>query len=203
MENNGNLENDGKIKFNLIGNLINNNKISSSSNLNIIVNEILNNGVNSIIGLEVNLIIIVNFLKNEGNFLFGEGIENKLKIIGNIINIGVISLLGKFKIEVKDVVNDKYIILDNDLIIDVNFIINKGFFYLINNMKVDFKENFLNDKVEIYLSGDIIINFENGIFINRVGDIESERNIRIVVKDIKNFVEVIGNYKVVGIVFGN
>jgi len=203
LENNGNLENDGKIKFNLTGNLINNNKISSSSNLNITANEISNNGVNSIIGSEANLTITANLLKNEGNLLFGEGIENKLKTTGNITNTGVISSLGKLKIEAKDVVNDKHIISDNDLTIDVNSITNKGLLYSTNNMRVDFKENFLNDKAEIYSSGDITINSENGTFTNKVGDIESERNIRIVAKDIKNLAEVTGNHKVVGTVPGN
>ncbi|WP_335935407.1 hypothetical protein, partial [Fusobacterium polymorphum] len=57
LENNGNLENDGKINLNLTGNLVNNNKISSSANLDIVAKEVSNNGVNSAIGSEANLTI--------------------------------------------------------------------------------------------------------------------------------------------------
>lgn len=132
-----------------------------------------------------NLSITASSLENKGNILFGEGKENKLKTTGDINNTGVISSLGNLKIEAKDVLNDKQIISDNDLTLDVNSIINKGLLYSTNNMKVDFKDIFLNDKAEIYSSGDITINSENGTFTNKVGDIESERNIKIVAKDIK------------------
>ncbi|WP_335941785.1 hypothetical protein, partial [Fusobacterium polymorphum] len=67
LKNDGDLENDGKINLNLTGNLVNNNRISSSSNLNISAKEISNNGVNSAIGSEANLTITANSLKNEGN----------------------------------------------------------------------------------------------------------------------------------------
>ncbi|QYR62300.1 hemagglutinin repeat-containing protein [Fusobacterium polymorphum] len=203
LENNGNLENDGKINLNLTGNLVNNNRISSSSNLNISAKEISNNGVNSAIGSEANLTITANSLKNEGNLLFGEGIENKLKISENITNTGVISSLGKLKIEAKDILNDKHIISDNDLTLDINSITNKGLLYSTNNMKVDFKDIFLNDKAYIYSSGDITITGKEGTFTNKVGDIESEKNIKIEAKDIKNLAEVTGNHKVVGTVPGN
>ncbi|WP_338966910.1 hemagglutinin repeat-containing protein [Fusobacterium polymorphum] len=203
LENNGNLENDGKINLNLTGNLVNNNKISSSANLDIVAKEVSNNGVNSAIGSEANLTITANSLKNEGNILFGEGKDNKLKTTGNINNTGVISSLGKLSIEAKDILNDKHIISDNDLTLDVNSITNKGLLYSTNNMKVAFKDIFLNDKAYIYSSGDITINSENGTFTNKVGDIESEKNIKIEAKDIKNLAEVTGSHKVVGTVPGN
>ncbi|WP_418128103.1 hemagglutinin repeat-containing protein [Fusobacterium polymorphum] len=203
LENNGNLENDGKINLNLTGNLVNNNKISSSANLDIVAKEVSNNGVNSAIGSEANLTITANSLKNEGNLLFGEGKDNKLKTTGNINNTGVISSLGKLKIEAKDILNDKHIISDNDLALDVNSITNKGLLYSTNNMKVDFKDIFLNDKAYIYSSGDITITGKEGTFTNKVGDIESEKNIKIEAKDIKNLAEVTGNHKVVGTVPGN
>ncbi|MFA3905226.1 two-partner secretion domain-containing protein, partial [Fusobacterium nucleatum] len=119
LKNDGNLENDGKINLNLTGNLINNKRISSSGNLDITAKEVLNNGKDSAIGSETNLTIIANSLKNEGNLLFGEGAENKLKTTGNITNIGVIGSLSKLKIEAKDILNDKHIISNNDLTIDV------------------------------------------------------------------------------------
>ena len=203
LKNDGDLENDGKINLNLTGNLVNNNRISSSSNLNISAKEISNNGVNSAIGSEANLTITANSLKNEGNLLFGEGIENKLKISENITNTGVISSLGKLKIEAKDILNDKHIISDNDLTLDVTSITNKGLLYSTNNMKVDFKDIFLNDKAYIYSSGDITITGKEGTFTNKVGDIESEKNIKIEAKDIKNLAEVTGSHKVVGTVPGN
>ena len=203
LKNDGDLENDGKINLNLTGNLVNNNRISSSSNLNISAKEISNNGINSVIGSEANLTITANSLKNEGNLLFGEGIENKLKISENITNTGVISSLGKLKIEAKDILNDKHIISDNDLTLDVTSITNKGLLYSTNNMKVDFKDTFLNDKAEIYSSGDITITGKEGTFTNKVGDIESEKNIKIEAKDIKNLAEVTGNHKVIGTVPGN
>ncbi|WP_338988121.1 hemagglutinin repeat-containing protein [Fusobacterium polymorphum] len=203
LKNDGDLENDGKINLNLTGNLVNNNRISSSSNLNISAKEISNNGVNSAIGSEANLTITANSLKNEGNLLFGEGIENKLKISENITNTGVISSLGKLKIEAKDILNDKHIISDNDLTLDVTSITNKGLLYSTNNMKVDFKDTFLNDKAEIYSSGDITITGKEGTFTNKVGDIESEKNIKIEAKDIKNLAEVTGSHKVIGTVPGN
>lgn len=70
-------------------------------------------------------------------------------------------------------------------------------------MKVDFKENFLNDRADIYSSGNITFTGKDGTFTNKVGDIESERNIKIEAKDIKNLAEVKGSYKVVGKVSGN
>ena len=203
LENNVDLKNDGKITFNLSGNLTNNKNISSTGNLNINAQKVSNTKNDSAIGSMANLSITASSLENKGNILFGEGKENKLKTTGNINNIGVISSLGNLKIEAKDVLNDKQIISDNDLTLDVNSITNKGLLYSTNNMKVDFKDIFLNDKAEIYSSGDITINSENGTFTNKVGDIESERNIKIVAKDIKNLAEVTGNYKVVGTVPGN
>ncbi|WP_236585689.1 hemagglutinin repeat-containing protein [Fusobacterium canifelinum] len=203
LENNVDLKNDGKITFNLSGNLTNNKNISSTGNLNINAQKVSNTKNDSAIGSMANLSITASSLENKGNILFGEGKENKLKTTGNINNTGVISSLGKLKIEAKDVLNDKQIISDNDLTLDVNSITNKGLLYSTNNMKVDFKDIFLNDKAEIYSSGDITINSENGTFTNKVGDIESERNIKIVAKDIKNLAEVTGNYKVVGTVPGN
>ncbi|WP_338994441.1 hemagglutinin repeat-containing protein [Fusobacterium polymorphum] len=203
LENNVDLKNDGKITFNLSGNLTNNKNISSTGNLNIKAQKVLNTKNDSAIGSMANLSITASSLENKGNILFGEGKENKLKTTGNINNTGVISSLGKLKIEAKDVLNDKQIISDNDLTLDVNSITNKGLLYSTNNMKVDFKDIFLNDKAEIYSSGDITINSENGTFTNKVGEIESERNIKIVAKDIKNLAEVTGNYKVVGTVPGN
>ncbi|WP_338984519.1 hemagglutinin repeat-containing protein [Fusobacterium nucleatum] len=203
LKNDGNLENDGKINLNLTGNLINNKRISSSGNLDITAKEVLNNGKDSAIGSETNLSITANSLKNEGNLLFGEGAENKLKTTGNITNIGVIGSLSKLKIEAKDILNDKHIISNNDLTIDVTSITNKGLLYSTGNMKVDFKENFLNDKAEIYSSGDIIFTGKEGTFINRVGDIESEKNIKIEAKDIKNLAELRGGHRVVGSVPGN
>ncbi len=203
LENNGNLENDGKIRLDLTGNLINNKRISSSGNLDITAKEVSNNGKDSAIGSETNLSITANSLKNEGNLLFGEGIENKLKITGDITNTGVISSLGKLKIEANDVLNDKHIVSDNDLEINTNSITNKGLLYSTGNMKVDFKENFLNDRADIYSSGNITFTGKNGTFTNKVGDIESERNIKIEAKDIKNLAEVKGSYKVIGKVSGN
>ena len=203
LENNVDLKNDGKITFNLSGNLTNNKNISSTGNLNINAQKVSNTKNDSAIGSMANLSITASSLENKGNILFGEGKENKLKTTGNINNTGVISSLGNLKIEAKDVLNDKQIISDNDLTLDVNSITNKGLLYSTNNMKVDFKDIFLNDKAEIYSSGDITINSENGTFTNKVGEIESERNIKIVAKDIKNLAEVTGNYKVVGTLPGN
>ena len=198
LENNVDLKNDGKITFNLSGNLTNNKNISSTGNLNINAQKVSNTKNDSAIGSMANLSITASSLENKGNILFGEGKENKLKTTGNINNTGVISSLGNLKIEAKDVLNDKQIISDNDLTLDVNSITNKGLLYSTNNMKVDFKDIFLNDKAEIYSSGDITINSENGTFTNKVGDIESERNIKIVAKDIKNLAEVTGNHEIKG-----
>ena len=198
LENNVDLKNDGKITFNLSGNLTNNKNISSTGNLNINAQKVSNTKNDSAIGSMANLSITASSLENKGNILFGEGKDNKLKTTGNINNIGVISSLGKLKIEAKDVLNDKQIISDNDLTLDVNSITNKGLLYSTNNMKVDFKDIFLNDKAEIYSSGDITINSENGTFTNKVGDIESERNIKIVAKNIKNLAEVTGNHEIKG-----
>ena len=203
LENNVDLKNDGKITFNLSGNLTNNKNISSTGNLNINAQKVSNTKNDSAIGSMANLSITASSLENKGNILFGEGKDNKLKTTGNINNTGVISSLGKLKIEAKDILNDKHIISDNDLTLDVNSITNKGLLYSTNNMKVDFKDIFLNDKAYIYSSGDITINSENGTFTNKVGDIESEKNIKIEAKDIKNLAEVTGNYKVVGTVPGN
>ncbi|ALQ42272.1 hemagglutinin repeat-containing protein [Fusobacterium polymorphum] len=203
LENNVDLKNDGKITFNLSGDLTNNKNISSTGNLNINAQKVLNTKNDSAIGSMANLSITASSLENKGNILFGEGKDNKLKTTGNINNTGVISSLGKLKIEAKEVLNDKHIISDNDLALDVNSITNKGLLYSTNNMKVDFKDIFLNDKAYIYSSGDITITGKEGTFTNKVGDIESEKNIKIEAKDIKNLAEVTGNHKVVGTVPGN
>ena len=203
LENNVDLKNDGKITFNLSGDLTNNKNISSTGNLNINAQKVLNTKNNSAIGSMANLSITASSLENKGNILFGEGADNKLKTTGNITNTGVISSLGKLKIEAKDILNDKHIISDNDLTLDVNSITNKGLLYSTNNMKVDFKDIFLNDKAYIYSSGDITITGKEGTFTNKVGDIESEKNIKIEAKDIKNLAEVTGSHKVVGTVPGN
>ena len=198
LENNVDLKNDGKITFNLSGNLTNNKNISSTGNLNINAQKVSNTKNDSAIGSMANLSITASSLENKGNILFGEGKENKLKTTGNINNTGVISSLGNLKIEAKDVLNDKQIISDNDLTLDVNSITNKGLLYSTNNMTVDFKNNFLNDKAEIYSSGNITITGKEGTFTNKVGDIESEKNIRIEAKDIKNLAELSGNHEIKG-----
>ncbi|WP_337992734.1 filamentous hemagglutinin N-terminal domain-containing protein [Fusobacterium nucleatum] len=203
LENNGDLENDGEIKFTLTGNLINNKKISSSGNLDITAKEISNNGTDSAIGSMTSLAITASSLKNEGNLLFGEGKENKLKTTGDINNTGVISSLGKLSIEAKDILNDKHIVSDNDLTVNANSITNKGLLYSTENMKVDFKNDFLNDRGEIYSGGDIAFTGKEGTFTNKVGDITSEGNIKIEAKDIKNLAEIKGYHKVVGSVPGN
>ena len=202
-ENNIDLKNDGKITFNLSGNLTNNKNISSTGNLDINAQKILNSKNDSAIGSMSNLSINVSLLENKGNLLFGEGTENKLKTAGNITNTGVIGSLGKLNIEANNILNDKHIASNNDLVINTNSIINKGLLYSTGNMKVDFKNNFLNDKAEIYSSGDIIFTGKEGTFINRIGDIESEKNISIVAKDIKNLAEISGSHKVIGSVSGN
>ena len=93
-ENNIDLKNDGKITFNLSGNLTNNKNISSTGNLDINAQKILNSKNDSAIGSMSNLSINVSLLENKGNLLFGEGTENKLKTAGNITNTGVIGSLG-------------------------------------------------------------------------------------------------------------
>ena len=203
LENNGNLENDGKISLKLTGNLNNNNKITSSGDLNITAKNISNNGSNSVIGSEKNMKVTTDFLKNEGNLLFGEGVTNKLKVAENIINSGVIASLGKIDIDAKNILNDKHIVSDNDLTISTNSITNKGLLYSTGNMKVDFKDNFLNDKADIYSSGDITFTGKDGNFTNKVGNIESEKNIKIEAKDIKNLAEITGSHKVTGSVSAN
>ena len=203
LENNGNLENDGKISLKLTGNLNNNNKITSSGDLNITAKNISNNGSNSVIGSEKNMKVTTDFLKNEGNLLFGEGVTNKLKVAENIINSGVIASLGKIDIDAKNILNDKHIVSDNDLTISTNSITNKGLLYSTGNMKVDFKDNFLNDKADIYSSGDITFTGKDGNFTNKVGNIESEKNIKIEAKDIKNLAEITGNHKVTGSILAN
>jgi len=179
----GNLENDGKISLKLTGNLNNNNKITSSGDLNITAKNISNNGSNSVIGSEKNMKVTTDFLKNEGNLLFGEGVTNKLKVAENIINSGVIASLGKIDIDAKNILNDKHIVSDNDLTISTNSITNKGLLYSTGNMKVDFKDNFLNDKADIYSSGDITFTGKDGNFTNKVGNIESEKNIHLLIDE--------------------
>ena len=112
--------------------------------------------------------VTTDFLKNEGNLLFGEGVTNKLKVAENIINSGVIASLGKIDIDAKNILNDKHIVSDNDLTISTNSITNKGLLYSTGNMKVDFKDNFLNDKADIYSSGDITFTGKDGIFTNKI-----------------------------------
>jgi len=202
-ENNIDLKNDGKITFNLSGNLTNNKNISSTGNLDINAQKILNSKNDSAIGSMSNLSINVSLLENKGNLLFGEGTENKLKTAGNITNTGVIGSLGKLNIEANNILNDKHIASNNDLVINTNSITNKGLLYSTGNMKVDFKNNFLNDNAEIYSSENITITGKDGTFTNKVGDIESEKNISIVAKDIKNLAEISGSHKVIGSVSGN
>jgi len=141
-ENNIDLKNDGKITFNLSGNLTNNKNISSTGNLDINAQKILNSKNDSAIGSMSNLSINVSLLENKGNLLFGEGTENKLKTAGNITNTGVIGSLGKLNIEANNILNDKHIASNNDLVINTNSITNKGLLYSTGNMKVDFKNNF-------------------------------------------------------------
>ena len=202
-ENNIDLKNDGKITFNLSGNLTNNKNISSTGNLDINAQKILNSKNDSAIGSMSNLSINVSLLENKGNLLFGEGTENKLKTAGNITNTGVIGSLGKLNIEANNILNDKHIASNNDLVINTNSITNKGLLYSTDNMTVDFKDNFLNDNAEIYSSENITITGKDGTFTNKVGDIESEKNISIVAKDIKNLAEISGSHKVIGSVSGN
>ena len=202
-ENNIDLKNDGKIIFNLSGNLTNNKNISSTGNLDINAQKILNSKNDSAIGSMSNLSINVSLLENKGNLLFGEGTENKLKTAGNITNTGVIGSLGKLNIEANNILNDKHIASNNDLVINTNSITNKGLLYSTDNMTVDFKDNFLNDNAEIYSSENITITGKDGTFTNKVGDIESEKNISIVAKDIKNLAEISGSHKVIGSVSGN
>jgi len=195
-ENNDILESNGNINLNLSSDLVNNKKISSK-NINIKAKNIFNN-TDSSIGAVKTLTIDAEYLKNEGELLFGEENTNNLKIKNNIENNGLISSIGNLKISTKDIVNNKQIISDSNLNIDVDNITNKGLIYSTGNTDVKFKNKFLNDKADIYTTGDFSAISDNGEFINNVADITSEGNIRIEAKDIKNLSEISGSHKVIG-----
>ena len=196
LENNDILESNGNIKLNLSSDLVNNKKISSK-NIDIKAKNIFNN-TDSSIGAVKTLTIDAEHLKNEGELLFGEENTNNLKIKNNIENNGLISSIGNLKISAKDIVNNKQIISDSNLNIDVDNITNKGLIYSTGNTDVKFKNKFLNDKADIYTTGDFSAISDNGEFINNVADITSEGNIRIEAKDIKNLSEISGSHKVIG-----
>ena len=196
LENNDILESNGNIKLNLSSDLVNNKKISSK-NIDIKAKNIFNN-TDSSIGAVKSLTIDAEYLKNEGELLFGEENTNNLKIKNNIENNGLISSIGNLKISAKDIVNNKQIISDSNLNIDVDNITNKGLIYSTGNTDVKFKNKFLNDKADIYTTGDFSAISDNGEFINNVADITSEGNIRIEAKDIKNLSEISGSHKVIG-----
>ncbi|ATV36110.1 hemagglutinin repeat-containing protein [Fusobacterium pseudoperiodonticum] len=196
LENNDILESNGSIKLNLSSDLVNNKKISSK-NIDIKAKNIFNN-TDSSIGAVKTLTIDAEYLKNEGELLFGEENTNNLKIKNNIENNGLISSIGNLKISAKDIVNNKQIILDSNLNIDVDNITNKGLIYSTGNTDVKFKNKFLNDKADVYTTGDFSAISDNGEFINNVADITSEGNIRIEAKDIKNLSEISGSHKVIG-----
>ena len=196
LENNDILESNGNIKLNLSSDLVNNKKISSK-NIDIKAKNIFNN-TDSSIGAVKSLSIDAEHLKNEGELLFGEENTNNLKIKNNIENNGLISSIGNLKISAKDIVNNKQIISDSNLNIDVDNITNKGLIYSTGNTDVKFKNKFLNDKADIYTTGDFSAISDNGEFINNVADITSEGNIRIEAKDIKNLSEISGSHKVIG-----
>ena len=196
LENNDILESNGNIKLNLSSDLVNNKKISSK-NIDIKAKNIFNN-TDSSIGAIKSLTIDAEYLKNEGELLFGEENTNNLKIKNNIENNGLISSIGNLKISAKDIVNNKQIISDSNLNIDVDNITNKGLIYSTGNTDVKFKNKFLNDKADIYTTGDFSAISDNGEFINNVADITSEGNIRIEAKDIKNLSEISGSHKVIG-----
>ncbi|WP_315335968.1 hemagglutinin repeat-containing protein, partial [Fusobacterium pseudoperiodonticum] len=195
-ENNDILESNGNINLNLSSDLVNNKKISSK-NIDIKAKNIFNN-TDSSIGAVKTLTIDAEHLKNEGELLFGEENTNNLKIKNNIENNGLISSIGNLKISAKDIVNNKQIISDSNLNIDVDNITNKGLIYSTGNTDVKFKNKFLNDKADIYTTGDFSAISDNGEFINNVADITSEGNIRIEAKDIKNLSEISGSHKVIG-----
>ena len=201
LENNDILESNGNIKLNLSSDLVNNKKISSK-NIDIKAKNIFNN-TDSSIGAVKSLTIDAEHLKNEGELLFGEENTNNLKIKNNIENNGLISSIGNLKISAKDIVNNKQIISDSNLNIDVDNITNKGLIYSTGNTDVKFKNKFLNDKADIYTTGDFSAISDNGEFINNVADITSEGNIRIEAKDIKNLSEISGSHKVIGILAAN
>ena len=196
LENNDILESNGNIKLNLSNDLVNNKKISSK-NIDIKAKNIFNN-TDSSIGAVKTLTIDAEYLKNEGDLLFGEENTNNLKIKNNIENNGLISSIGNLKISAKDIVNNKQIISDSNLNIDVDNITNKGLIYSTGNTDVKFKNKFLNDKADVYTTGDFSAISDNGEFINNVADITSEGNIRIEAKDIKNLSEISGSHKVIG-----
>ena len=201
LENNDILESNGNIKLNLSSDLVNNKKISSK-NIDIKAKNIFNN-TDSSIGAVKTLTIDAEYLKNEGELLFGEENTNNLKIKNNIENNGLISSIGNLKISAKDIVNNKQIISDSNLNIDVDNITNKGLIYSTENTDVKFKNKFLNDKADIYTTGDFSAISDNGEFINNVADITSEGNIRIEAKDIKNLSEISGSHKVIGTLVPN
>ena len=172
-------------------------KYLANDSLNIKAKNIFNN-TDSSIGAVKTLTIDAEHLKNEGELLFGEENTNNLKIKNNIENNGLISSIGNLKISAKDIVNNKQIISDSNLNIDVDNITNKGLIYSTGNTDVKFKNKFLNDKADVYTTGDFSAISDNGEFINNVADITSEGNIRIEAKDIKNLSEISGSHKVIG-----
>ena len=172
-------------------------KYLANDSLNIKAKNIFNN-TDSSIGAVKSLTIDAEYLKNEGELLFGEENTNNLKIKNNIENNGLISSIGNLKISAKDIVNNKQIISDSNLNIDVDNITNKALIYSTGNTDVKFKNKFLNDKADVYTTGDFSAISDNGEFINNVADITSEGNIRIEAKDIKNLSEISGSHKVIG-----
>ncbi|MCI7223185.1 hemagglutinin repeat-containing protein [Fusobacterium sp.] len=191
--NNVNLENNGSLSLNINDDLVNNNKIKSGNNLNIKVKNLINNNE---LGAVSSLNIESRSFTNTGTTIFGNN-ENALKVKSDITNTGYIHSLGNLEISANDITNKGQLASVGDLNIAANNVTNQALLYSSGNLAVKFKENFKNEKADIYTGGDFIA-IGSGNFENRLGDITSIGNIKVEAENIRNIGEVTGSHTIAG-----
>lgn len=193
---NTDIENSGDIILNLSGDFLNNNKFVSGKNITLnAVNLINNKTLGSTGGFAVEL---SGKLDNFGSIILGNG-NNMITAAENINNRGYLASQNNLTINSKDLINNGQIASGNILILDAENILNGNYslVYSTNDMTITLKEDFINNKGEVYSGNNAEIK-ALGKIQNNAGIIEAVGDISIEGAQIENLGEVAASYSAAG-----
>mgnify|MGYP002591694792 FL=1 len=197
---NTDIENNGDIVLNLTGDFLNNSKFVGGNNLTINAVNLINNKIlGSTKSFTVNL---SGKLSNFNNIVLGNG-NNTITTGGSITNNGILTSQNNLDVNSKELINNGQIASGNILILNAESILNGNYslIYSKDDMTISLKEDFINNKGEIFSGNNIEIK-TLGKVQNNAGIIESMGDIYIEAVQIENLGEIVEGSTVIEKGFG-
>ena len=185
---NTDIENNGDIVLNLTGDFLNNSKFVGGNNLTINAVNLINNKIlGSTKSFTANL---SGKLNNFNSIVLGNG-NNIITTGGSITNSGILTSQNNLAVNSKELINNGQIASGNILILNAESILNGNYslIYSKDDMTISLKEDFINNKGEIFSGNNIEIK-TLGKVQNNAGIIESMGDIYIEAVQIENLGEI-------------